>query len=751
MMAEGLSNDYNKYYHQKLRTKEKGSGGNIRIRTTRTQLQLYREGEVGSGVNSLLKTYSRYKDASHLGYTDYVRYGMPHTPNSVLHSLCFATDDPNYMIPSNKVQTVGDLETYVRKLRLQIAKALDPNLVKQENYDMDNDTIIKIISNTEIPLDPNRYLRILEEVFGVNIFIFRPTKNDYGEIVIPRNRFFHARVFNYNRPTVLIYKYQGVGMTFSQCDLIILTYGKNEKKSKDLGIKLFGSEMTYICQKALKAKQNQIIWYVDMDYIGPKFPFYNYDYKLIFGESIFGQVLDEAGKCRAVGIWINTASNMLTQMVVFLPPAVPLGIKVFDPMMIPSPPGKTIIQYYNTGPTYRTNIYMYDDDGRVIADITTGFWYAIFDIKAGVYIPIENTTEYTEISIGPTAPYKSSNRDVIKNIRVLVRSVKILRQLYKWIYGIFLQEVFDVDRDNVNIYHDKNTLSNFVKKFVRFIPNGDALIKSGQISEDKYYNFNVTILPRELPPILNVKDAISYVEVTNMSQNGTILIHSESLFNELNSYLNMTNAVTYNFNYLDYYYLYPEDFIQFPNTKNLIGLNNLNIWLNTREINKSYKKYIILNTINLNYINMSSPFYYQATDTDIIYMIQNTQKGDIWSALFVDNHWNQFSVNLGYNTVAPSPYMANFIIYVISIENKIEPMEKIEKFPGMPFLHILKYPIAESSGEENIKVVPKIREILIKRGRGRPKKAAQIIDRPKTKRAEKYAAMLPIAKGYTVV
>ncbi len=750
MMADNLSNDYNKYYKNKIRTKEKGSGGSIRIRTTRTLLQLYREGEIGSGVNNLLKTYARYDDASAVGYTDYVRYGMPHTPNSILHCLAFATNDPNYMIPSKKVQTVGELERYVKSLRSQISKSFNPNIVKQENYDLNNDEIISIFSNTDMVLDPNRYFRILEEVFGVNIFVFRPTKDDSGEILIPRNRIFHARTIDYNRPTVLVYKYQGVGMDFPQCDLIILTHGKDDKLSKDLGIKMFGSEMTYTCHKALKAKQNQTIWYIDADNkIGPKFPFYNYNYRFIFGDSIFGQVIDEAGKCRALGIWIETSKRVKKQMIVFLPPVAPLDVPLFNPDDIPLLDIDDVISYFTTKPTYRTRKYLYSN-GKVVNDKTIGLWYPIFDIKAGIYVPVLPSASYVNLDVGPSEPYKMGE-GVVKNVRKLVRSVKILRQLYRWVYGIYLYSIFDVDRSNLSLYHTEITLNNFIKKYVRWIPNGDALINNDELLEDKYYKFNITTLSRTLPPFDRVEDAIEYLYKTNMVKDGYILIHSKTVFDELNKYIAMSNSLRYDFQHLNDYYLYPEDFIQTPNTKILAGVNNLNLWFNTREVTKSYNKYTTINKIGLEYMNNTSPFYYQDSDSGNIYMIQNTQIGDIDTALHICDNWRNFGVNLGYTTPPSDKQNFSYAIYSISIENKLEPIDIVESTTSNKPYHILRYPIIEDDTSNSTPAVAKITPKPVIKNRGRPKKAPQIIEVRKRSQTVRYAAILPISTGYNPI
>jgi hypothetical protein len=132
------------------------------------------------------------------------------------------------------------------------------------------------------------------------------------------------------------------------------------------------------------------------------------------------------------------------------------------------------------------------------------------------------------------------------------------------------------------------------------------------------------------------------------------------------------------------------------------------------------------------------------------------------TALYIGDHWRNFGVNLGYKTIAYEKININYIIHAISIENKIEPVEKIEVIPNGPFVHVLRYPtkeedeiaeelekaeIEESAASSSSGLIKQISPI---KRRGRPKKAAQIVERPKKKQVAKYAAFIPISAGYTV-
>jgi len=65
-------------------------------------------------------------------------------------------------------------------------------------------------------------------------------------------------------------------------------------------------------------------------------------------------------------------------------------------------------------------------------------------------------------------------------------------------------------------------------------------------------------------------------------------------------------------------------------------------------------------------------------------------------------------------------------------------------------MHVLRYPTEELVMEEPaVKLTPPIEPS--KKQRGRPKKAIQIVDKPKIRQVARYAAIMPISKMYNVI
>ncbi len=176
-------------------------------------------------------------------------YGVDRSPSSLLHSILLAVNDGYY---KSILGTTGDeREEYVRKKREELIKLIDPSLLKQEMYDANDEVIRQEISNPYTVLDPLLHYRMFEELYNINIFTFIPTGSQLTdiELEIPRHRYYHARPRREDRPTLLIYKYQGTESNtfrYPQCDIIIVRYEENKTDRR-----LFEGKMTSYCYDML--------------------------------------------------------------------------------------------------------------------------------------------------------------------------------------------------------------------------------------------------------------------------------------------------------------------------------------------------------------------------------------------------------------------------------------------------------------------------------------------------------------------
>uniref|UniRef100_A0A6C0LXC7 Uncharacterized protein n=1 Tax=viral metagenome TaxID=1070528 RepID=A0A6C0LXC7_9ZZZZ len=133
------------------------------------------------------------------------RRGVATSPNSILHclELAFQTDSYDHMSTDEgkEIQIRND----VRPLLLIDIKAA---VAKQEMYNYTLEDIRTYITDVDTFMDPRHVVRILEEYYGCNIFMFvrdSDSDNKYGNILLP----FHAgayifREYDYETPSVMI-------------------------------------------------------------------------------------------------------------------------------------------------------------------------------------------------------------------------------------------------------------------------------------------------------------------------------------------------------------------------------------------------------------------------------------------------------------------------------------------------------------------------------------------------------------------
>ena len=122
---------------------------------------------------SVEKVVKKYSEAS----IDMVRYGIQRSIHSLIHCICVAIDDPNYIV----LNTDEEREHYTTRVRKYMAngKTIRPELLKQELFDYTNEEILHRLGDEYTFLDPNLFYRALEETFGVNIYVFADTRNYY--------------------------------------------------------------------------------------------------------------------------------------------------------------------------------------------------------------------------------------------------------------------------------------------------------------------------------------------------------------------------------------------------------------------------------------------------------------------------------------------------------------------------------------------------------------------------------------------
>ncbi len=192
-----------------------------------TYYQKYLEGRVIEDVRAVQPhIIGPYRFASHEGFgqlppdlntlfealdpeMEYLRLGVHNTKSSFLECVLIAKNIP---------------EEDINAARNNLAEFEHLSVGRQELYDMDSRTIKEFLRDQEQYLDPKIFIRILEVVYDINIFLFaRDESNPNGGMIVPRHVQGYYK-YQENKEIVLIYEHRGSEADetgYPRCELIV--------------------------------------------------------------------------------------------------------------------------------------------------------------------------------------------------------------------------------------------------------------------------------------------------------------------------------------------------------------------------------------------------------------------------------------------------------------------------------------------------------------------------------------------------
>lgn len=677
-MSEKSKSKYRQYIEamkrgEKIVKKEKVAALADSKITTRKIVEPYGTGVLPVAIENIVKRYSEE-------HNDIVRYGVIRSPNSLLHCVCVALDDPTYFSMKNDKLK----ESYVAKLRHYIANNVELSLLKQELYDYSDEEIFASLNSNSF-LDPALFYRALEETFKINIYVFtytQDTDENFGMLEVPRFKLFHSRPQRVDRTTIVIMKNWGSesnALTYPQCELIV-DYDDSNKEV----VKAFGNEMMEQCHTALQESLKTLTWTFNPDNsLSTKANIYYYINHLeLFKVPAVSQYVDGNGKMRALTLNINE-----TLMTVMIIPSQPENLPHSDDVNIVSADFATDI-FGTPVAVSRSNI-----DGSV-----NGLWYTIMDITFGEYIPIEPidfktfTDKYGKIGLGPENPiavFDSTSIDNASRLTILKHTLDLQVQIIRWLY--------DIARLNSDI-----TVEDFINNYVG--------ADEDQVDDSAYY-YDLSNVPRKLPDVENIDKALQIMEkfAPSMFQDGLIIMYdkifAERIFNMLKDYDTLTYGERLTpIKYLQKYYTKEEDFSFRPFTKIFISERDLQLWLASNKLSQSF---VIKLRIDINMSKSNEPYLYQ-DDEGKIYIIQNVNSLEI--AYNVAEIWKKHMINTGKDT-GPLRVKPSHLLYGISPIGKIIPLED-HTIENVPFYRILYYGTEQDRKNKVVSKYAAILEIL---------------------------------------
>jgi hypothetical protein len=413
-LAKNNSPYYDFYSEKKIKV------GNAKYSLTTSKVLKFpkRLGSIGNVLNLLLQFYTDVENVSQV----FKRYGTPMGTNSLIHSILYATSDVGY----GNLRDDETKDKYASSVRRYIADSIDPNLLKQELYDMTDEEIIAEIRDETVNFTSSKFYRALEEVFGINIYVFDPKKSSSSDeeenmsVEIPRSKVFHVRPYRLERPTVLIFK-QTISKKNEEenfhYELIVAkhtTPGSDEEfreikrkkrkvvnPSKESFTFIFGEQMNGLIYKILMTSAQSYVWSFpenkaveNKKVITRVNPFSKLDWENIFKNyPIVSQRLDSYGKMRVIGVQISKSFIMT----VSIPPSQPLNLPYLEEVTTVNE--KDAVEIF--GPPSGVS--------------STGLWYPILDYVYGVFIPTKIPKD-GKINVKPR-PIKSKKIEINKKNR----------------------------------------------------------------------------------------------------------------------------------------------------------------------------------------------------------------------------------------------------------------------------------------------------------------------------------------------
>lgn len=414
--------------------------------------------------------------------SEFLRYGVPISPNSLLHSVLLALEDPEYY---KKVGT-EEKEAYVQRVRKYIATKIYPGLLKQELYDRTLGEIWAMLCDVTTFLDPSIFYHALEVVFNINIYVYGYTtgkdgkKAKQGKMVLPRHKIFHTQPYRH-RPTILILKNRG-----SETD--VLDYPQSELIIEDIKgakpVMVFKEEMGRINYDVLQQTARIFTWKITKTntlevhqntYLKATQQYSEPDYSALIDHQGRYQILDDYGKLRGL-VFSATNGEGVTML---FDPSQPVNLPLTTKERLASCDEPT--QFYEDDVEVfprcepQTAIRVF---GKAVArtknpeGYVTGLW---FGTGTQVYVPTVLTQEehFLSLPVGDGNPFETTEDESVFRLDKMKKDLNYIQQIFWWLYIVYrsereklqlLWELYTEFRETER----EETLTNFLRRQVDF-------------------------------------------------------------------------------------------------------------------------------------------------------------------------------------------------------------------------------------------------------------------------------------------
>lgn len=454
-----------------------------------------------------------------------------------------------------------DFRDTIQKERITLIPNLRKNLTnfkyltccKQEMYSYNINQIKEYLLDMTKYLDPSLFIKLLEEKYGFNIYIF----NKDG-FVIPKNRGGHLIYNRNNRKNILIYEHMGSESdmaTYPQCEIIVFKSGNDVEYTFSQDIPQLHRAFNIVNEQYRLNKKINPFWFTDN--IIP-----------------VSQTIDSFGKTRILKLkYTNKEFIILTEPIPplnipdekLIPTKVSLKNISFPilsqsienekviavDVMIGNIQGTILIKPNDLLPSVPTKIIdisLYKEEPSVLqefkrnknySNIITSYFFYLFslycfnnDIK---YPTKENVDNFLlkNITINPNYIYKpvpqvfDINSGVMDNGKLVIISEDLLSRLL-YILNLGLQQ----RREYILNYKDRNIIPNYYDDISNFITYPGEIILQGEDNMEKWINKSSGLYQLENKVIPNKLEPYFFLN-KNMGNNMYLLQGGNSLQSSL--------------------------------------------------------------------------------------------------------------------------------------------------------------------------------------------------------------------------
>ena len=589
-LSKNIRSAYNNYFNPEKVSEDTVKG--VRLLTSKKRMMQY------DVLAKLPDDVNKFFTSIEPGW-EYVRSGIDITPSSFLECIMRSRES----LSENEISRLEIVNTARNELNMFA-------LCRQEAYDKTVEDIENIVKEESDYLDPKVYIRLLEETYGYNIFLFERTE-DKSEMIVPRHVQSYYRIPR-KAPSVCILIHKGSETDVSpnpQCELIVrYKDGKDIEYIYEYG-SFISNELSDSFNRisrsyALETRVNEVI-----------FPWSN-------DVEIVSQSIDSYGKTRILNVVFDTdkeCSLITTPLPSFNVPEIDI---TFTKTSIRN--AMSIVKILN----------IQDVKQYVLNEIVTSIIGTIGNID--IIIPVRDANP-------------------LKDVQIVRESISLPNN----------------DISMFNTYNTNNKLARYITEYILwlfscFVNNNKKLDYEDLLT--RFIDTEIIIDNKFVYKLASntfIKD-----DKNGVTKNGKLVVLSEEMEKRLiyvlrlNLKFNKKKITDYHSNQvIENFYKNVTDFKQYPIQNIFEGNNTIEKWISEKN-----KKYNLTKTV----LTVDGPYFFKNNIiSPYIFIAQNL---DSWeNALGTATVWRNKKINIGSSAPKEIDLSFTLYQYISSSEiNKIE-------------------------------------------------------------------------------